>query len=147
MEYCPPGLCGPGRNLLVVVLSSPFLLLSSTPSASPSSKCLSTKLICSLCFNGLVWQHLPYGPCWLPTTALAHRAVRPAPTAAFTCTAPGPGPSVPSVPLAVVSPSSIVTLPTDLAAFSAPTVGEGLRHAGIVQQPCSRALTVIHRVS
>lgn len=103
MEHCPPCLCGPGRSLLAVVLSSPFLLLSSAPSASPYSKCLSTKLICSLCFNGLVWQHLPYGPCWLPTTASARWAAHPAPTAAFKCTAPGPGLSVPSVPLAVVS--------------------------------------------
>lgn len=86
----------------------------------PSSKYLSAKLICSLCFHGLVWQHLPYGPSLLPTTGSARWAACPGPIAAFMCTAPGPGPSVPSAASAVVSPSSIMNLPTELELFQHP---------------------------
>lgn len=121
------------------------LSLSSALPPPPQNVCLlnSFAAFASMALFGSTFHMVP---CSLPTSASAHWAARPGPTAAFMCTAPGPGPSVPPAPLAVVSPSSITNLPT-LAAFSASTMGEGLTHTGIVQHPCSQALTVMQRVS
>lgn len=57
---------GPSRPQCQVLpfSCSPLLPLCLPP---PQNVWLSTKLICSICFNSLVWHCLPYGPCSLPT--------------------------------------------------------------------------------